>query len=110
MVTKTRKRLPKSDQKREKGYQKVTEKESEWPTPFAYPFLRHVDLLRSPFSWFPMFIYAVPDTLDHDRGQKSANSGLDFLSFLQWMFVSPGSLCRKSPQNVEKIARFAGGE
>ena len=24
-----------SDRKREKGYQKVTEKESEWPTPFS---------------------------------------------------------------------------
>ena len=36
-VTKTRKRLLKSDQKREKGYQIVTEKECEWPTPFCLP-------------------------------------------------------------------------
>ena len=38
-----------------------------------------------------------------------------FTSFLQCMFLhfSPGSLCsstRKSPQNVEKFARFTGGE
>ena len=35
--------LPKTDRKQKKGYYKVTEKESEWPTPFAYSVLRHVD-------------------------------------------------------------------
>ena len=33
----TRKMLPKSDRKREKGHQKVSKKESEWPTLFCLP-------------------------------------------------------------------------
>ena len=58
------------------------------------------------------------DTFDHDKGQKSAFSGR-CLHWIFWIFssgffyVSPGFLCslvRKSPQNVEKIAQFPGGE
>ena len=59
------------------------------------------------------------DTFDHDKGQKSAISGRHlhwiFLNFLQWIFfpflqVSLCNLERKWPQNVEKVARFPGGE
>ena len=42
-VTKNEKRLPKSDQKREQTYQKVTENNVSGLPPFAYPVLRHVD-------------------------------------------------------------------
>ena len=43
-----------------------------------------------------------------------APSPLDFSNCLEWIFpVSPDFLCslvRKSPQQVEKIARFPGGD
>ena len=47
--------------------------------------------------------------------RSSQKSALDFLSFLQWIFVCfsrafLSSLQRKAPQNVEKIARLPGGE
>ena len=56
--------------------------------------------------------------IDHDRGQKSAISGRRlhwiFCIFSSGIFLfSPGFLCnlvKKSPQNVEKIARFFWAE
>ena len=58
----------------------------------------------------------IQDTLDNDKGQKSAISG-DFSSgfriFSSGFFFcfSPGFMCklvRQSPPNVEKVARFPG--
>ena len=36
-VTNNEKKVTKSDRKREKGYQKVTELKCEWPTPLCLP-------------------------------------------------------------------------
>ena len=36
-VTETEKKITKKRPKTKNGYGKVSEKESEWPTPFAYP-------------------------------------------------------------------------
>ena len=57
------------------------------------------------------------DAFDHNKGQKSAISGRR----LHWILIFSSecfpfcpdllsTLARKSPQNVEKIARFPGGE
>ena len=50
------------------------------------------------------------DTFDHDKRQKSAISERHlhwiFLRFFHWICFPLCSLVRKSPQNVEKIARF----
>ena len=69
--------------------------------------------LRDPENW--------PQKSGHIRPRQGTEicnfreiSPLDFLNYLQCIFpFSPGLLCnvvRKSPQNVEKIARFPGGE
>ena len=56
-------------------------------------------------------------TLDHDKRQEPAISGCRLhwtLTFLHLIFpFSPGSICNlvsKSPQNMEKTARFLGVE
>ena len=58
------------------------------------------------------------DTFDHDKGQKSAIWGAVSIGFFELSPVdfspfSPGFLCSlvgKSPQNMERIARFPGRE
>ena len=79
---------------------------------------RHEKLMN--FTFFCEFGYFSfqAGSLDHDKGQKSAISVRRlpwiFWNFLQWIFLPfppgfPCNLVRKSPQNVDKIARFPGG-
>ena len=57
---------------------------------------------------------ATRSTTTRDRNLQFRESfSTEFLNFLQWIFSFPGFMCKlawKSPQNVEKIARFPGRE
>ena len=81
--------------------------------------LPNINNLGRPSGELPgNYLSLCQDACGHDKGQKSTISGRR----LHWIFefspvdflrLSPGLLCklvRKSPQNVEKIARLPGGE
>ena len=84
--------------------------------------LRHPDRSRTFFACFrPFFAFVVASGRVRPRQRTEicnfgAPSPLDFYEFSpvdSFSFFSPGFLCnlvRQSPQNLEKIARFPGGE
>ena len=59
-------------------------------------------------------LFLFQETFDHDKGQKFVISGRRlhcfFFSWFSRFYVQFNSLVRKAPLNVEKIARFPGGE
>ena len=76
--------------------------------------------IKPPFCFLSSFQhwFFIQDTFEHDRGQKSAILARR-LHCMSYIFsngfypFSPGGMCnlvRKWPENLEKVAKIAGGE